>query len=90
MHQSPPLPEEMTTSMLARLFPTLHRRECDVLLCLARALSNQEIADALYISIDTVEKHVRHIVKRCGWKSRAVAQREVYRAFILQARGERG
>jgi NarL family two-component system response regulator LiaR len=40
----------------------LTERELDVLRCLAQGLSNQEIADALSISLYTVRSHVRNIV----------------------------
>lgn len=89
MHLFPPLSREMTSSMLGPLFPALSRRELEVLLCLARGQSNKQIAETLFISIETVETHVSRITKRYRWGSRNVAQVEVYDAFILQARGER-
>lgn len=89
MHPFPPLPEEMTTAMLAPLFRELSARELDVLVGLARAQSNKELGAALGLSPETIETHVRNLTRRYRWSSRAVAQREVYRAFILQARGER-
>lgn len=90
MHPFPPLPEEMTATMLAPHFPELSSREIDVLLGLARAQSNKELGATLGISAETIETHVRNLTRRYSWSSRAVAQREVYRAFILRARGERG
>ncbi len=77
MHQTPPLTTEMTTAMLAPLFPALSRRKLEVLLCLARGQGNKEITDTLHIGIDTVERHVSQIIKRYCWDSRNVAQREV-------------
>jgi DNA-binding NarL/FixJ family response regulator len=48
-------------------------RERDVLTCLARAMSNADIADRLTISPRTVDKHVQHILQKLGVKSRLAA-----------------
>jgi DNA-binding NarL/FixJ family response regulator len=48
-------------------------RERDVLTCLARAMSNADIADRLSISPRTVDKHVQHILQKLGVKSRLAA-----------------
>jgi len=39
----------------------LSKRELDVIDLLARRLSNEEIADKLYISITTVKSHLQNI-----------------------------
>ncbi len=39
----------------------IRRRELDTLKLIAEDLSNQEIADQLFISLNTVKTHVRHI-----------------------------
>jgi DNA-binding NarL/FixJ family response regulator len=44
----------------------LTRRERDVLRLLARGASNQQIADGLYISIRTVERHISTIYEKLG------------------------
>ena len=54
---------------------TLSDREHDVLVCLAEGESNQEIAARLYISIDTVKKHVSQLLKKIGVNSRRQAVR---------------
>jgi two-component system response regulator NreC len=46
-------------------------REEDVLKLLARGHTNQEIADALVISIKTVETHRAHILDKLGLRKRA-------------------
>jgi DNA-binding NarL/FixJ family response regulator len=48
-------------------------RERDVLTCLARAMSNADIADSLSISPRTVDKHVQHILQKLEVRSRLAA-----------------
>jgi LuxR family maltose regulon positive regulatory protein len=48
----------------------LSSRELDTLKLIAENLSNQEIADALYISITTVKTHVRNILLKLEAKNR--------------------
>lgn len=54
----------------------LSDREKDVLICLAKGQKNNEIADALNISVHTVITHRKNIVKKTGIKS--VAALTVY------------
>ena len=49
---------------------TLSARELDTLKLIAENLSNQEIAEALYISITTVKTHVRNILLKLEAKNR--------------------
>lgn len=49
---------------------TLSSRELDTLKLIAESLTNQEIADALYISITTVKTHVRNILLKLEAKNR--------------------
>ncbi|WP_167619477.1 LuxR C-terminal-related transcriptional regulator [Maribellus sediminis] len=49
---------------------TLSSRELDTLKLIAENLTNQEIADALYISITTVKTHVRNILLKLEAKNR--------------------
>ena len=42
----------------------LSEREKDVLVCVARGMSNKEIADALYLSVHTVTTHRRNISQK--------------------------
>ena len=48
-------------------------RERDVLRMMAAGQSNQDIADALFLSLGTVKVHVTHILAKLGVKSRAAA-----------------
>lgn len=51
----------------------LSRRESDVLALLAHGLTNREIADRLFISPKTVERHVTQLLGKLGLRSRAEA-----------------
>ena len=48
-------------------------RELQVLAMLAAGQSNQDIAGALFISLDTVKKHVSHLLGKLGARSRTEA-----------------
>jgi LuxR family maltose regulon positive regulatory protein len=48
----------------------LTRRESEVLSLLAEGLSNNEIAEKLFVSLDTVKTHVKHIFKKLNVKRR--------------------
>jgi DNA-binding CsgD family transcriptional regulator len=49
----------------------LSDRELDVVRLLVKGLTNQEIADELSISIETVRKHVSKALEKTGTKTRA-------------------
>lgn len=49
---------------------TLTAREAEVAVVLARGLTNQQIADELYISVRTAETHVKRILAKLGLSSR--------------------
>lgn len=53
--------------------PSLSEREVDVLGLLVHGLSNQEIADKLEISSETVKSHLRHIMKKLAVSDRTQA-----------------
>jgi DNA-binding CsgD family transcriptional regulator len=48
----------------------LTRREREVVALIARGLSNREIADALFVSERTAEKHVEHALAKLSFSSR--------------------
>jgi len=54
-------------------------REVEVLKLLAQGLSNQEIADGLFLSVRTVERHIANAYGKIGVHSRATAT-----AYVLQ------
>ncbi|MDX9771540.1 MAG: response regulator transcription factor [Tenuifilaceae bacterium] len=49
----------------------LTNRELEVLMCICRGMSNQEIADKLYISKRTVDKHRENILQKTQSKNTA-------------------
>jgi NarL family two-component system response regulator LiaR len=51
----------------------LGEREMEVLLLASKALSNQEIADKLGLSLHTIEAHMRHIFSKLQVSSRTEA-----------------
>jgi two-component system, NarL family, response regulator LiaR len=57
----------------------LTERESEVVVLLAQGLRNQEIASALYVSIDTVKTHLRAAFRKLGVTNRAQATAAVLR-----------
>ena len=51
----------------------LTRREVDVLRLAAKGLTTREIADRLYISPKTADRHIQHIYTKIGVSTRAAA-----------------
>lgn len=55
------------------LMSQLSSREQEVLLLVAEGLSNQEIAQRLFISLHTVKSHLKHLMKKLDVRSRTQA-----------------
>jgi DNA-binding NarL/FixJ family response regulator len=49
----------------------LSERELEILVCICQGLSTQEIADKLFISKRTVDKHRANILEKSGCKNSA-------------------
>ncbi len=62
-------------SMPAPVSSPLSRRETQVLSLIAESLSNQEIAERMFISTSTAMKHVEHIFEKLGVNRRMEAVR---------------
>jgi DNA-binding CsgD family transcriptional regulator len=65
--------------------PTGHgltQREREVLRMMASGKSNQDIADALFVSPGTVKVHVTHILAKLGVKSRSAATDYAHRHHL--------
>ncbi|MFP4346117.1 MAG: LuxR C-terminal-related transcriptional regulator [Anaerolineales bacterium] len=67
---APPSPKEVDQSALIE---ALSERQMEVLRHLALGLSNQEIADALYIAESTVKSHVNAILRKLDVDNRTAA-----------------
>jgi pimeloyl-ACP methyl ester carboxylesterase/DNA-binding CsgD family transcriptional regulator len=61
----------------------LSRREREVLACVARGLSDREIAEQLVLSSHTVHRHVANIRRKLGRSSRTAAVAEAARLGLL-------
>jgi DNA-binding CsgD family transcriptional regulator len=57
----------------------LTRREWDVLDLIGEAMTTDEIADALFVSAETVRSHVKSILRKLGVRSRREAVAEARR-----------
>lgn len=65
----------------------LSEREVEVLQLMARGMSNQEIAQELWVSSTTVKTHVSHILTKLGVRDRVQAVVEAYDSGIVLPRG---
>jgi len=62
----------------------LSLREEDVLRGLCRGMNNQEIADALVVSIDTVKSHVRSLLRKLQARDRTQAVVVAFREGLVE------
>lgn len=53
-----------------KIFPELTNRQIEIISLVCEGLSNQEIADKLFICLKAVTFHLSHIYKGIGVKSR--------------------
>jgi DNA-binding CsgD family transcriptional regulator len=78
-------PQLATVPPPAPSYPAdLSEREVEVLRLIAAGLSNQAIADELFISLNTVARHVNHILTKTGTASRTEAAAYAHRCGLVQ------
>lgn len=65
----------------------LTERERDVMLAVARGMTNHEIADDLYIGETTVKSHVSNILTKLGLRDRAQIVVFAYESGLVEAGG---
>ena len=78
---SPPRPANGAREGAGSLTP----RELEILRLVASGMSQAEIARELVISPKTVGKHIEHILKKLGVRSRAEAVAYAYRERLIEA-----
>jgi DNA-binding NarL/FixJ family response regulator len=66
-------------------FDILTPRELEVLKLIAEAYTNKQIADALFISVKTVERHRQNILDKLGMRDRVELTRYAIRRGLIQA-----
>ncbi|MBI2238495.1 MAG: response regulator transcription factor [Actinobacteria bacterium] len=72
LYIDPTVAARVARRAVARTEPDpLTPREEEVLALIARGLTNRQIAEELFISLNTVETHRRHILEKLGARSRA-------------------
>ncbi|MCP4958007.1 MAG: response regulator transcription factor [Actinomycetia bacterium] len=60
-------------------------RETEVLVCVARGLSNAEIAEAMHISESTAKTHLKRVLMKLGLRDRVGAVVYAYEAGVVRA-----
>ena len=63
--------------------PKLTRRENEILQCIAKELTNTEIAEKLFISIKTVESHRKNLLQKFGARNTAGLIKEAFTKGLL-------
>ena len=84
--QAPPPATPAAHVPSAAAIGDLSDREVQVLQLMARGMSNQEIAQELFVSNTTVKTHVSHILTKLGVRDRVQAVVEAYDSGIVLPR----
>jgi DNA-binding NarL/FixJ family response regulator len=65
--------DDPTPPPVRSLFPGLTERETEVLALIAQGMTNQQIADRLFVSVKTVRNHVSNVLSKLQVADRAQA-----------------
>ena len=65
-------------------FDVLTPRELEVLKLIAEAYTSKQIADALFISVKTVDRHRQNILDKLGMRDRVELTRYAIRRGLIQ------
>lgn len=78
-------PKATTSAMFLRSFPALKlsEREFEVLQLLVEGLSNQEMADRLCLSPETIKTHMRHLMEKLSVSDRTQAAIKAIRQGLV-------
>jgi DNA-binding NarL/FixJ family response regulator len=71
----------------ARGVDVLTPREVDILLLLAQGMSNDEVAQALFLEVSTVKSHLARMLPKLGVKSRLQAVVWAYQNGLVRVEG---
>jgi len=66
----------------------LTRREAEVLRCVARGMSNAEVAGELFVSVATVKSHVARLLVKVGARDRVQLVVAAYRTGFVSRTSE--
>ena len=77
------LEETLTGKKSGFMEVILTKRETEILALIAQELSNQEIADQLFISLRTVETHRLNLTQKLGAKNTASLVKEAYKRGLI-------
>jgi len=80
MKEAKELPPQVRNQALS---DPLSNREIEILSLLVEGLRNKEIANRLFISLETVKKHVSHIIRKLKAQNRQEAVSNAFKAGIL-------
>lgn len=78
-----PLPRPAEQHRRTHRFEELSSRELIVLRYMVTSMTNQEIADALYLSVNTVKTHIKHVLRKLGAASRVEAAKRAQELHYL-------
>ena len=65
--------------------PSLSEREIEIVRLVAKGFSNDELAERLHLSPETIKAHLRHIYEKLGVESRVEAVTEAMRTGLVEA-----